>query len=97
MTPGGVWDSDTMEIMALVSREGKQVGSVPGRYSGSRSYFLFDCDIQEPGVYEIVVYAYDPANGNTGLDKVYFQVSFASGKSDISFAPKRAKKENLPE
>ena len=75
MTPGGVWDSDGIEIMALVNRDGWQMGSVPGRYSGSRSYFIFDCDIQEPGSYEVVVYAYDPKNGNTGLDRVCFQVS----------------------
>jgi hypothetical protein len=30
--------------------------------------------VEEAGVYEAIVYAYDPANGNTGVDSVTFSV-----------------------
>ena len=31
----------------------------------------------DPGTYEVVVYAYDPANGNTGLDRTTFLIEAA--------------------
>lgn len=72
MTPGGVWDADGMEIRALVSRDGEFVREVVAEYTGTASYHAMEVDVATPGTYEVVCYAYDPDNGNTGLDTVTF-------------------------
>lgn len=72
--PGGMWDAEKLEIMALVKRNGKAAGDFPLKYAGKPSQFQTSLPIKAKGVYEITVYAYDPANGNTGLDKVTFAV-----------------------
>lgn len=66
---GGLWDSAQFETQALVYKEGELLGKVPLSYSGDTSLFKGVWTPQSPGTYEIMVYAYDPRTGNTGLDK----------------------------
>jgi hypothetical protein len=73
--PGGLWDADQFEVAAIVKRNGKTVAEVPLRYAGSTSQFAGSLEVDEPGAYEITVYAFDPANGNTGVDKTSFIVT----------------------
>ena len=75
LTPGGLWDADGIEVMALMRRNGAPAGQLPLTYSGSASQFSGKIDTSQPGTYEAIVYAYDPGNGNTGLDRVTFIVS----------------------
>jgi hypothetical protein len=70
--PGGLWDSDKMDVKALLKRDGKSIGALDLDFSGEASQFSGTWEVTEKGVYEATVYAYDPANGNTGLDKVTF-------------------------
>jgi hypothetical protein len=72
--PGGMWDAKKLEITALVKRNGKGAGNFSLKYAGKPSQFQTSLPIKVKGVYEITVYVYDPANGNTGLDKVTFAV-----------------------
>jgi len=72
--PGGLWDADAYEVAALVSHEGAPLGRYPLTYAGSTSQFIVNVPTAEPGLYEVVVYAHDPANGNTGLDRTTFFV-----------------------
>lgn len=72
--PGGPWDADRFEVQALVTRDGKRIAEVPLRYAGETSQFVAELETAEPGSYEVAVYAYDPANGNAGLDRVTFIV-----------------------
>ena len=72
MTPGGVWDSTEMEIRGLVKRDGEYVQEVIAAYTGTSSYHALNIDVATPGTYEVLCYAYDPSNGNTGLDRVTF-------------------------
>jgi hypothetical protein len=72
--PGGLWDADGYEVAAIVRRNGERIGEVPLEYAGSTSQFRGEVDANAPGAYELVVYAYDPANGNTGLDRTTFIV-----------------------
>lgn len=74
ITPGGVWDADTYEVAAILTRNGKPLRTVPLAYAGTASQFAAEIEVADPGVYEAVVYAHDPANGNTGLDRVTFVV-----------------------
>jgi hypothetical protein len=72
--PGGLWDADGLEVAAIVYRNGERVATVPLAYAGSTSQFAIDWTAPESGTYEAVVYAYDPSNGNTGLDRTTFIV-----------------------
>jgi hypothetical protein len=70
-----VWDTQTIEVAALLKKNGRQIGSLSLQFAGTPSQFAGTWEIAEAGVYEATVYAYDPANGNTGLDSVTFLVS----------------------
>lgn len=70
--PDGLWDANKFEVAAIVKMNGKQLATVPLKYAGDTSQFSGPLDVREPGAYEITVYAYDSANGNTGVDKTTF-------------------------
>jgi hypothetical protein len=73
--PGGLWDSDAYEIRARIKRNGEPVGEIPLNYAGETSQFAGTFVAKEPGAYQATVYAYDPANGNTGVDATTFIVA----------------------
>ncbi|QKP78730.1 hypothetical protein HT051_05565 [Methyloligella sp. GL2] len=72
ITPGGLWDADAYEVKAIVKHDGKVVDTVALDYAGEASQFATTLPIKAPGTYELTVYAFDPANGNTGLDRTTF-------------------------
>lgn len=74
MEPGGLWDADRYEIEARILRNGKPAGRVAMRYAGTTSQFEGSVAAKEPGTYEVIVTAYDPSNGNTGVDRTTFMV-----------------------
>ena len=59
----------------MVKHDGKPVHEIQLAYTGTQSQFEGTLLLDTPGVYEATVYAYDPSNGNTGLDIVTFIVS----------------------
>ena len=69
MTPGGLWDSSKYEIKAMVKFNGKIIETVPLSFS-SPSMFTGQATVMEKGSYEIIVYAFDPQTGNSGVDKI---------------------------
>jgi hypothetical protein len=69
ITPNGQWDANKLEIVAILTHGGKNLRTVPLSYAGKPSEFAGDIDVAGKGEYEVTVYAYDPANGNTGLDR----------------------------
>lgn len=72
--PKGTWDANRYEVAALLARDGKLVRTIPLAYAGKTSQFAAELEVTKKGAYEATVYAYDPANGNTGLDRVTFIV-----------------------
>jgi hypothetical protein len=70
--PGGLWDANKLEVQAVVSRDGKKVASIPLRYAGETSQFVGTVPVDAPGTYDVLVYAYDAGNGNTGADRTTF-------------------------
>ncbi|UCE02128.1 MAG: hypothetical protein JSW67_12860 [Candidatus Latescibacterota bacterium] len=72
--PDGLWDPARFEIEAILVRNGETMGSMPLHYAGTWSQFAATWEVKEAGTYEAIVYAHDPANGNTGLDRVTFLV-----------------------
>lgn len=73
--PGGLWDADDYEVSALVRRDGGETRRIALDYAGETSRFAGGIPVDGPGVYDVTVYAHDPANGNTGLDRTTFIVS----------------------
>lgn len=69
ISDGGLWDANKMEVRAIVKRDGELLAEVPLNIESS-NLFKGSVAAKEGGLYEIVVYAYDPATGNTGVDKV---------------------------
>jgi hypothetical protein len=69
LTPGGLWDSSKYEIRALVKYEGKIIDTIEMAFAGP-SAFQGEAVVKKKGEYEIIVYAFDPQTGNTGVDKV---------------------------
>lgn len=55
--------------MAMVKYDGKVTDTIPLGYSGP-STFKGAVNAGSPGDYEIIVYAFDPVTGNSGVDKV---------------------------
>lgn len=72
--PNGLWDANQFEIKAVINKDGKPVTELPLTYAGTSSQFAATWQVDKPGLYEATVYAYDPANGNTGLDRTTFIV-----------------------
>ena len=66
-SPGGVWDSARYEIEGSLVKSGRTVAHTTLSPSGNASEYAGALGVSEAGVYEAVVYAYDPANGNTGV------------------------------
>ena len=67
VTPGGMWDANKFQIAAMLEHKGKVYPAVALGYAGQPSTFSGNIAINEPGDYIMDIYAYDPANGNTGL------------------------------
>ncbi|ASK28791.1 hypothetical protein CEY12_01110 [Chryseobacterium sp. T16E-39] len=70
---GGIWDSDKFETKAILNKDGKFLSETNLSWVSTN---LFDGSIamSAPGNYEIVVYAFDPKTGNTGVDKINYVV-----------------------
>jgi hypothetical protein len=74
VAPKGIWDAEKFEVKAIVSRDGQPVEHVDLAYAGETSQFAGTVPVEAPGVYDVLVYAYDPGNGNTGVDRTTFIV-----------------------
>ena len=69
ISDGGLWDASKMEVRAMIKLDGESVGEVELKVS-EPNLFQGELLLGASGLYEIVVYAYDPVTGNTGVDKV---------------------------
>ncbi|MFQ5689832.1 MAG: hypothetical protein ACE5HQ_06140 [Gemmatimonadota bacterium] len=65
--PGGLWDSDRIELMARLVRGGRVVAERPLRFSGERSVFEAEMPVPEPGPLTLEVLAMDPSTANFGI------------------------------
>lgn len=74
LTPGGMWNSDKYEIKAIVKHDGKPIDPVGFKYAGKPNIFEGVLNVTQKGTYEVILYAFDPVTGNTGVDKTSFLV-----------------------
>jgi hypothetical protein len=70
--PKGLWDADKLEVKATVKRNGERVADLALSFAGKTSQFETKVPVEAPGDYEVIVFAYDPSNGNTGIDRTTF-------------------------
>jgi hypothetical protein len=75
LTPGGLWDADQHEVTGILRRNGVPVREFPLSYAGEPSQYGGRLTLDSPGSYEIIVYAYQPASGSTGLDRTTFNLA----------------------
>jgi len=68
LSPGGLWNSDGSQIEMQVLRGGENLARLPMNYLGRHSHFGARYRVEEPGVYEFRVTAWDAASGNVGID-----------------------------
>ncbi|MDT0644181.1 hypothetical protein RM553_15195 [Zunongwangia sp. F363] len=68
ITDGGIWNANQYEIKAVISSSGNQVKDIPLKVGEKSSTFFAETRLNS-GVYEIMVYAFDPVTGNSGLAK----------------------------
>lgn len=71
ISKGGIWDSEKIEISAIINKDGKHFTDLPLDFV-SDNLFEAHFTVENSGQYEVTVYAYDPATGNTGVDKVSY-------------------------
>ncbi|MBL7049807.1 MAG: hypothetical protein ISR96_09870 [Nitrospira sp.] len=74
MTPGGLWDSNKIEIKAIVKLKGEVIDTVPLEFSGTPSVFNGRAHVKKMGNYDVFIYAYDKQTGNTGVSKAVVSV-----------------------
>lgn len=72
--PGGTWDSDHIEVMATITKDGEVMASLPMTYAGLQSTYTVTVPSAEKGIYEILVTAFDARTGNSGMDRGSFIV-----------------------
>ncbi|GAA4320126.1 hypothetical protein GCM10023115_46960 [Pontixanthobacter gangjinensis] len=68
VTEGGIWDANQYEVTAIVTSEEGIAKEIEMVQKDKPSTFSAEMKL-EKGLYEILIYAYDPETGNTGLDK----------------------------
>lgn len=74
VTKDGLWDANQYEVKAIIQTDGKTVKEVEMMQENKPSTFKGEVSL-EKGLYEVMIYAYDPVTGNTGLDKTNFIVN----------------------
>jgi hypothetical protein len=67
--PNSLWKALDYEVGALIKRDGVPVQTVAMAYAGKRNTFEGRLEVTKKGVYELIVYAYHPSTGNSGVDR----------------------------
>ena len=73
--PGGMWDANGYEVAAVLTDVSGNSTTMPLQYAGETSVFSGSARLEGNGPFEAIVYAYNPSNGNTGVDVVKFNAS----------------------
>jgi hypothetical protein len=75
ITPDGLWDANALQVTALIKRNGEKLPPLDLAFAGQASQFAASVPVDGAGLYEVTVYAHNPQNGNTGLDRTTFVVA----------------------
>lgn len=75
ISSGGTWDSDPMDVEALIYEGEELLRSIPLK-NYKTDYFRADLTNLAPGSYTVYVTAYDPRSNNTGVEKVTVTIDY---------------------
>ncbi len=75
ITPDGLWDANDYQIRLSVRQDGKEVDELPMEYAGRPSHFVRRITLKDAGRFNLMVYAHDPANGNSGYEVVTYETN----------------------
>lgn len=75
LTPGGLWDGNSLEVTAIVNKDGHHYQTIPLQMQETMNTFRAMLRPDSPGNYQLTVYSYDPKTGNTGVDQTSFVVT----------------------
>lgn len=78
--PAGLWDADAFEVAAIIRQRDGRVTEIELSYAGEIGQFAGTFPVPGPGPYDITVYAFDPRNGNTGVDRTTIVVADTSSE-----------------
>ncbi|MUP46210.1 hypothetical protein E0K83_10700 [Gramella sp. BOM4] len=68
VTKDGIWDANQYEVKAVITDENGEKSELFLEQKDKPSTFSARVNLQK-GLYEVLIYAYDPVTGNTGLDR----------------------------
>ena len=74
ITKGGLWDANQYEVNAILKSENMDTETVKMEQEGGSSNFVGKANL-EKGSYELIIQAFDPVTGNTGVDRTNFMVN----------------------
>ncbi|UGU14722.1 hypothetical protein LS482_13550 [Sinomicrobium kalidii] len=70
---GGLWDSGDMEVKGILKKDGEHIKDINLSLTET-NLFEGNIAVDSAGNYELIVYAYNPESGNTGVDKVNYVI-----------------------
>ncbi len=70
---GGIWNSDEMEVKGILKKNGEHFKIIDMALT-EVNLFEGSVNLNSAGNYELILYAYNPKSGNTGLDKVSYVI-----------------------
>ena len=73
ISDGGIWDANKLEVKGVLKKEGQNLEEINMQLV-SPNLFEGTAKVETVGSYELIVYAYHAATGNTGVDKVNYVV-----------------------
>ncbi|MBC6445075.1 MAG: hypothetical protein GDA50_06565 [Alphaproteobacteria bacterium GM202ARS2] len=71
----GLWPPEEFEVKAVVSYQGKVLATRTMGVKEIPSQFETTLSLSDKGWYDVVVYAYQPKTGNSGLDRSSFAIT----------------------
>ena len=74
VVPDSLWDAKDYEITVTLLKDNQAVAKKHLDWTGEGTLYAADVEVAEPGTYLIRAVVYDPASGNTGLDRSTFTV-----------------------
>lgn len=74
ISKAGVWNSDDIDIRAIVKKENVLLQEQPLSITQQTNIFEGAIKVSAKGNYELTIYAYDKKTGNSGVDKINFVI-----------------------
>lgn len=71
----GLWPPGKLEVKAILMQNGEKLREITLPFAGPANLFQGKTAIQEPGIYEIIVYSYDKITGNTGANQTMVEIT----------------------